>query len=386
MVRKVLVGLAFTLIMLMVIYLGFFVGMMSGTNAGKNKPVDETISTPATKELKKVNVQEVVLQTLPISLKGEGRVASLSKIKVTSEVQGQIVGGIDLKMGQSFKQGQLLYQIDNKEYSLGLKARKSSFITMLAGVLADIKQDFPEQYSTWRAFYNSVSPEDALPTIPTSQSSKEKTFVATKGISAEYYNIKSMEEKLRKYAFYAPFNGSVLATYADKGAVVNPGSVIIEVIQNGNLEIEVPLSTEAAKVIKEGSLVSLTDKATGKKYAGKVQRKGSFVNASTQSIPVYVQINTGTDLYNGMYLTAEFAAGEVKDVVVFPKRALVDGTYIYEVKDSLLLKKQISLVHQEDNQVYIKGITAGDLIVTEPLLQVKDSMKVAPSITTKNNK
>lgn len=378
MTRKILVGIAFALIMLMVIYAGFSVGMMSGVTKAKSTPSTKPAEVAHKQEIKKVKVEKVLLQTLPISLKGEGRVNSLKTIKVSSEVQGQIVGGVNLKMGQSFNKGELLYQLDSKEYSLGLKARKSSFITMLAGVLADIKQDFPEQYSTWRTFYNSVTPEDALPELPKYQSTKEKTFVATKGISAEYYTIKSMEEKLRKYAYYAPFSGSILASYADKGAVVNPGATIIDIIQNGNLEVEIPLSVEASKIIRVGSLVTLTDKSTGKKYAGKVQRKGGFVNASTQSIPVYVQITTGDDLYNGMYLTAEFAAGEVKDVIVFPKRALVNGDFIYQVKDSLLLKTQVDLVHQENNEVYVKGIKENDLVVIEPLLQAKDSMKVAP--------
>ena len=385
MTRKILVGFAFALIMFMVIYAGFSVGMMSGATAGQNKPLPELTKVAKNATLKTVKVEKVLLQNLPISIKGEGRVGSLKSIKVTSEVQGQVISGINLKMGQTFKKGELLYQLDGKEYGLGLKAKKSNFITMLAGVLADIQQDFPEQYSTWRAFYSSVTPEGNLPEIPASQSSKEKTFIATKGISAEYYNIKSMEEKLRKYAYYAPFNGSVLASYTDKGAIINPGSPIVDIIENGNLEVEIPLSAEAVKVIGIGSLVTLTDKSTNKQYSGRVQRKGSFVNAATQSIPVYVQITTGDDLYNGMYLTAEFAAGNVKDVMIFPKRALINGDFIYEVKDSLLLKKQISLVHQEDNKVYIKGVETDNLVVIEPLLQVKDSMKVAPVLVNKNN-
>jgi RND family efflux transporter MFP subunit len=385
MVRKFLVGLAFSLIMLMVIYMGFGVGMMSGGNAAKKKPESTKLVETKREEIKLVKVQKVELQDLPLSIKGEGRVNSLKNIKVTSEVQGKVIGGINLKMGQSFKKGQLLYQLDSKEYSLSLKARKSNFITLLAGTLADVKQDFPQQYSTWRGFYTNVSPEEQLPALPKSQTSKEKTFIATKGISAEYYTIKSMEEKLRKYNYYAPFTGSVLTSYTDVGAIVNPGSPVIDIIQNGNLEVEIPMSIEASKVVRTGSVVTLTDKETRKENKGRVQRKGSFVNASTQSIPVYIKITSGQDLYNGMYLSAVFPAGEVKDVITFPKRALVDGNFVYEVKDSLLFKKQIDLVHQEDNKVYIKGVENNSIIVSEPLLNVKDSMRVSPMYNTKNN-
>ena len=125
MVRKFLVGLAFSLIMLMVIYMGFGVGMMSGGNAAKKKPESTKLVETKREEIKLVKVQKVELQDLPLSIKGEGRVNSLKNIKVTSEVQGKVIGGINLKMGQSFKKGQLLYKLDSKEYSLSLKARKA---------------------------------------------------------------------------------------------------------------------------------------------------------------------------------------------------------------------------------------------------------------------
>jgi RND family efflux transporter MFP subunit len=385
MVRKILVILAFIVIKIIIFSGGFFVGMKSGGEAAKQELKVQKAKETKQEEIILVKVQKVELQNLPLSIKGEGRVNSLKNIKVTSEVQGKVIGGINLKMGQSFKKGQLLYKLDSKEYSLSLKARKSNFITLLAGTLADIKQDFSERYSDWRGFYANVSPETELPALPKAQTSKEKTFIATKGISAEYYTIKSMEEKLRKYNYYAPFTGSVLTSYTDIGAIVNPGSPVIDIIQNGNLEVEIPMSIEASKVVRTGSVVALTDKETGKEYKGRVQRKGSFVNASTQSIPVYIKITSGQDLYNGMYLSAVFPAGEVKDVITFPKRALVDGSFVYEVKDSLLFKKQIDLVHQEDNKVYIKGVENNSIIVSEPLLNVKDSMRVSPMYNTKNN-
>lgn len=377
--RKVLVVFGFILITLIFAYIGLMMGMMAGANTPKDQNPFITQKTQV-EEKTKVNIKKVELKTVPLIINGEGRVNAAKTIQVTSEVQGKILGGVTLKMGTNFTQGQLLYSLDDSEYKLSIKSRKSSFITMLAGILTDLKVDFSDRFSTWNNFYAKIDPENKLPILPEMNSSKEKTFIASKGILAEYYNIQSMEERLKKYMYFAPFSGSIVMSYADKGAIVNPGSPIVDIIQSGELEVEIPLTIEAAKTINIGSGVDLLDKSTGEKFTGRVTRKGGFVSANTQSIPVYISVNGQNKVYNGMYLTASFPVGEVKDVVEFPKRAMVDDQHIYIVKDSLLFIKQVGIVNEKNNQVFLKGLSNGELMVVDPVLNGKDSLLVEPVI------
>ena len=104
---------------------------------------------------------------------------------------------------------------------------------------------------------------------------------------AEYLNIKSDEYKLTKFKQIAPFNGSIVETYSDQGAIVNPGGPIIQVMRNDELEIEIPVPVKYMQKIKVGSKVSLYENEVV--FDGTVLRKGDFINANTQSVPVYVK-------------------------------------------------------------------------------------------------
>lgn len=377
--RKFLVVVGFILIILIFSYLGMMMGMMAGANTPKDQ--NPFIAKQKTAiEKTKVNIKEAELKAVPLIISGEGRVNSAQTIQVTSEVQGKIIGGNRLKMGSSFSKGQLLYSIDDNEYRLSIKSRKSSFITMFAAILTDLKVDYPDRFSTWSNFYQNIDPEKSLPELPSFASSKEKTFIASKGILGEYYNIKSMEERLRKYNYYAPFSGSVVQSFAERGTIVNPGSPVVNIIQNGQLEVEIPLTIEASKTIDIGMKVSLKDRTSGQEFVGKVTRKGGFVNANTQSIPVYVQVLGSNKLYNGMYLFASFNVGEVSDVVSFPRHAMVDDQHVFIVRDSLLFTQKVGVVYEDNNQVYLKGITEGTKVVIDPVANGKDSLLVEPVI------
>lgn len=110
---------------------------------------DAEKSEENTNETKKfVKVQQISNDTVAIIVNGFGRVSSSRNITLTSEVQGVLqTTGFDLKPGQTFTQGQLLFKVNDREAQLALKARKSTYLNLVASALADIKIDFPDNSS-----------------------------------------------------------------------------------------------------------------------------------------------------------------------------------------------------------------------------------------------
>ena len=133
-------------------------------------------------------------------------------------------------------------------------------------------------------------------------SSKEKNFIVSRSILAEYLSIKSDEEKLSKYTVSAPFDGIITKSYSDVGGNVNPGSPVVDFIRDDKMEIELTVNTSEITFINIGDSVSFMQNE--KKYSGKIVRKGNFVNPKTQNISVFTSINNNNSIYNGMYLDA----------------------------------------------------------------------------------
>lgn len=348
--------------------------------SGKGDDKKEKENTNENKRF--VKVHSIANDTVEIRINGFGRVSSSRNINLTAEVQGVLISsGFELKPGETFTQGQLLYKINDREAQLALKARKSAFLNIMASSLADIKVDFPESAQKWNNFLDNISLDNNLPDLPEIKSSKEKTFLASRNVLTEYFNIKGDEERLKKYNVYAPFNGSIVDVTSEIGGIVNPGTPIATIIKTIALEVAIPVNTSDISLVKIGNNVKLTSQDKTIEFEGKVSRIAQNINANTQSIDVFISIESSNSakLYNGMYLEANIYAGNIYDADEIPRRALLnDGRVFVVVQDSILLKKDLSIIKKNKNTVIVKDLEDNDLVVIEPVPGAVDSMVVTP--------
>ncbi len=343
------------------------------------KPEEEKEEKKLESTVKFVRAATVQNQAYQVEINSLGRVSSSQAISIGSEVQGILrAGSVKLKKGASFRSGDVLFRINNGDAALMLKARKSSYLTLLATTLPDIKIDYPEHYEVWKLFFDKLDMDQPFPPMPPLVDSKLKTLLASRNILGEYYNIKADEVKLSKYVVRAPFNGTITEAFADVGSLVGPGGAIVNIINNGSLEVECPVSPEEIDLVRIGTSVELSDE-TGTMWNGKVIRKGQYLNPNTQSIPVFIAVSEkDKKLYNGMYLTAEIEGDSVPNVFEIPRRALLENEpEVYLVKDSSLVKTKIDLVLLRDETALIGGVENGSKLVTEPLVNVRQNTKVA---------
>jgi multidrug efflux pump subunit AcrA (membrane-fusion protein) len=392
-VRHVLIILT-SIIIVALIVAAFSIGQMMGMNYGVENAeeiraqqeeaakADGEPEQDTSKYL--VNAKPVFNESRPITANGFGQVTSSSMINITSEVQGEINANILLKKGTSFKQGQVLFTINNSDVKMALKARKSSYLMLMTNVLPDLKLDFPDNFEAWLEFFNKIDVEKKLPPLPETKTFKEKNFIVSKSVLTEYYSIQSEEERLKKYVITAPFSGSVLNAFTDDGAIINPGSPVIAVIREGNLEIEVPISNVDIDMVQIGAEVSLYDE-NGSAALGKVARKGTYVNANTQTVPVFIEImESDLAVYNGMYLDASIACEGVENIVELPRKAIFNKNEVYVVRDGKIYAEALDIKLFLAETVLVKGMKDGTLVVMEPLINAKEEMEVE-LLNAKNN-
>jgi len=330
-----------------------------------------------------VQVMMATNDSTEVFIEGQGRISSARKVDASAEVQGALLqGSRPLKPGVSFNQGEVLFSVRDSETRLALQARKSSYLNILANALPDLKLDFPDNFEAWKSFFNEIDIANPMPVIPQPKTSKEKTFIASKNIFGEYYNIKADEERLRKYSFVAPFSGSITEVFIEPGSVVNPGSKVCSIIQSNDLEIEVPVDVRNIGWLKIGAEAELLPTSGPQKFSGKVVRIGDYINAASQSVPVYISINKEKDdiLYNGMYLTAKINCGTIPNSVELPRRAVFNENMYYKVKDSTLKKMKLKIEYVTKTTVIASGIPEKTYVVIEPVTLVADSIKIAPII------
>ena len=339
----------------------------------------EMAKTPDKENIKYVKAVPFNPGDIEAVVSGSGRLTSQSLVDLSSEVQGKILtGNIDLKKGQSFKKGELLIKIYDEEFSLSIQASKSRFLTSIANILPDIKVDFKENYNSWSDFFDSIKMNSTLPELPEVKSKQEKIFLASRNILSDYYSIKSNELRLKKYNIYAPFSGVFTNVYNEVGSVANPGAKLAQIIRTDMLELEIPVDVNDIKWLKLGDKAKVTNEEGSLTWTGRIERIAKYVDPTTQSISVFVKIDTDSSqpLYNGQYLKAEFNAMIIHDAFEIPRNAVFNYDEVYVVSEKILQKRVINIKKINKNSIIFTGLEKGIEIVVEPLINVVENTPV----------
>jgi len=343
----------------------------------KMKPEEEKKESIATKRY--VKTISVKYKDVKSQFKETGRVASKSTVDLSTEVRGRILQGqVMLKKGQSFRKGQLLIKVYNEEAKLALQSRKSRFLNSLANILPDLKTDFNDSYTTWIDFFEAIDIKKSIPQLPETKSNKEKIFLASRNIIADYYAIKSSEITLSKYYLYAPFNGTYTMVYSETGAVANPGQKIASMIRTDKLELEVPIEIENVNFVHKGQTLSIISSSDHNEFKGKIIRISDFVDPKTQSVSVFIDISAhkNSRVYQGEYMTAIFSDITIKDAIEVQRGAVFNQNEVYIVKDGKLKKQIVNIQKVNDETIIINGLTGGTKLVNEALINAVENMEV----------
>ncbi len=323
------------------------------------KPEDQTVYVP---------IRTVQNKMRSVSIESYGQVNPNSEINISFEVQGKLMrGAVTMKPGMKFRKGQLLYRLNNADAEYTLKARKAGLTTLLVSCLPDIELDFPSERDKWVKFLNGLNPNaKELPPFPKTNSEKESLFIVGRNILTEYYSLKSLEEQLKKYDYYAPFSGTVISVNAEPGAIASPGMMIARIAKTGDYEVKVPISMEDLEKFKNqksATFKTASDEIIG---TGKIIRISDVVNQQTQSADVYysIQPKKGMQIYNGMFLTITIPVQEVKSVMSIPRAAMQKGKVML-LKDNQLIQREVMQVGEVQDSVFVTKLKDGEQLVLE---------------------
>jgi len=310
---------------------------------------------------------------------GDGRVVSTQDVVLSSEVRGKILNGsIPFKKGQQFNKGDILTKIFAGNAVYSLKSRKSSFLQSIAGILPDLKVDYPDSYSRWMNFFKAIDLNDKLPELPPVSSEQEKIFVASRNILSEYYSIKSDEVTLEKYTLRAPFNGTFTEVNMEVGAIANPGATLAKIIRTDRLELEVPIETTDAQWIDVGDSVDVSTEDGLMHWLGRIVRKSDFVDPATQSRSIFVRIIPTADkpIYRGQYLKAVFNGKEIENAMEIPRNAVFNHNLVFVIEDKKLVKKEIIIRKINEKTLIFSGLEENTELVVEPLIGAMENTQV----------
>ena len=212
---------------------------------------------------------------------------------------------------------------------------------------------------------------------------------------------------LERTKIVAPYAGRILKKNVDIGQVISSNTQLADIFAVDYVEIRLPIKNKDLPLMKlpeeyrnahsqseaegnESSMISnvvISSDLMGEQvWQGKIVRTESAIDEVSQQLYVVAQIirpydseyNQGAQIKMGQYVTANITGRKVANALVIPSRAIYQGSYVYIVQDSLLMRKEIQLGWQNGTESIVTlGLNAGDELVLTSLGQVNSGTPVA---------
>jgi HlyD family secretion protein len=223
--------------------------------------------------------------------------------------------------------------------------------------------------------------DDTLPTASESQD----------GNGAPSANTSPKEINGWNLPIYSPIDGRVLRVFEESATVVTTGTLLVELGDPSDLEVEIDVLSRDAVKINPGDLVMLEHWGGVRPLKGRVRvvEPSGFTKVSTLGVEeqrVYVIVDLVDPLEerqtlgDGFRVEARIVIDEARDVLKVPTSALfrVAGKHtVFQVVDDVVRAQEVKIGRQNGLEAEILGgLSEGDKVVLHPSDRIEAGVKV----------
>jgi RND family efflux transporter MFP subunit len=321
---------------------------------------------------------------------GMGTVAASREIILTPEITG-VITSIDPSVipGGLVRAGQLLYQVDSRDYQAIVKQRQSE----LAKAQLEFKLETGNQTVARQEFdlLEDIVLEDDTELVLR----KPQLVSARQALQAAQAALEKAKLDVERCSVRAPFNAIIKARHADLGARVSTTTALAELTGTDEywIEVMVPVSQLSWVDIprsedQKGSAARVYNpSAWGEgvyrqgrviRLLGQLEEKGLLARLLVAvEDPLHLhQADALEPLLIGSYVRVEIVGRLIRDTIALPRAFVRNGNTVWVMNDQNTLEiRPVRIAFSNRETVYItEGIEDNNLVVTTLLSAAVDGM------------
>ena len=318
--------------------------------ARRSAPVEASAKEQAP-EAVAVRVATAESRQLARTLSATGSLAADETVTISSEVAGR-VAEMRVDFGQSVRQGEVIAELDKREFALQLERSRAALAQALARIGLDPSQEEAAPDSTPAIRLAKAQVEDAcfkyenaarlVKTGDVSQerfielekmcharqaaydAARDELRTALANIRALRAEVKLAEKRLNDATVRAPFEGSISARLVSPGQYLKDNAPIATLVKTHplRLRVEIP-ETAVSEARVGGTLTFTTSAAPGKRLRAIVRELNPALEARSRSLAAEARLTENDPrLRPGMFVQVELALAQAASAVVVPKAAV----------------------------------------------------------------
>lgn len=201
--------------------------------------------------------------------------------------------------------------------------------------------------------------------------------------------LNSLEEKAGELQVISPISGTILDLPVEVGQVVAPGTPLVQIGADNQLEVKTELLSDDTRRVKTGQTTRITAPVLGDQaLSGQVSKiyprayeKTSALGVIQRRVPVIIALNQSANLQPGYEVRVAIETLRKEGVILLPResvRLTEDGYYrVLVVNENRIEERSIEIGEKNQQWVeVIKGIKVGETVVRDGSLELKEGSRV----------
>jgi HlyD family secretion protein len=355
--------------------------------AGKNQTV--TVTTAA-----------VTRMTIQNSITLNGKVKPVREAEISAKVSGK-VSQIYFELGQTVKQGDVLFKLDDRDARLNLEQAEAGLNMTRTSLDSSLKTaetnylDAKRDYERLKRLYDKeIGSKQDLDSAESRYQLAEDTYNSAK-LAAQNgtTNARAQLEKARLayeiaktqldyMVVRAPISGIIATKDLKIGQYVGASVTVATLADLSALTVETNVPEAQINRIKLGDQVEVSVKSISEQpFTGKIYAIAPAVDSTTLNYPVKIQVvNPQNQLKSGMFATVKLTLDQAERVLAVPLAALGEEAgrkYVFTVNRGVAVKRMIKTGLSDDQMVQvIEGLSENEAVAVKGLDQLKAGSKV----------
>ena len=369
--------------------IGWHLGHQAPTPEESRRPTPAIPITAAT-----VQPQDY---TVVLSSRGEVRARTASSL--VAEVAGVVMDiAPAFRDGGFFEQGDLLVQLDDRDYKAAVVIARSA-VAQAETAVSEEQARAAQALEDWKALGRPGEPGPLVSRQP------QLAEAAARLESAKASEQRALRD-LERCSIRAPYAGRVLQKNVDVGQFVTAGRELARIYAIDSAEIDLPLSSEQLAFVDlperyrgdaaideaNGPEVVLRSDFGGRpgEWRGRIVRAAGSIDVGSRQLFVTAQVQDPyarrsgdiPPLKVGTWVNAEVTGRTLRNVFVIPRVAVREGNMVLTIdKDQKLRNRRVSIAWGERDHVVVDdGLKPGDVVCTVSMSFAVEGTLVKPRL------
>lgn len=304
-------------------------------------------------------VEVVVLRALPVANDGSvcyvGTVEASGSTSITARVPGTLVS-VPVKSGRRVTKGETIAVIESQ-----------SAISSYESARAALEQAEDGWERVGKVYETGTVTEAKYIEIKTKVEQARSTESAAR---------KALEE----CTVTAPFTGIVNDVFLTEGVQVNPGDIIMEIVDVARPEVHFPLPENEFANLDAGAKATVVIPAANRSFEAILTAKGAVASRLSHSYDCTLSIRGDLrGVMPGMVCKIYFDNSGAGKRVIPASAVKTDmvGRYVWTVRDSIVGRKYVKISGYMGKGVVVSyGLDSTDMVIIEGSRKVSTGMKV----------